>query len=205
MCTIFVRHPSTYGSGTLRLHFNSIFFIPNYQSFFQPGENRNGDVLILLRYGLQVFKCSCKIPNICIIDLYLKEQVRIFGLYASQSKSWDWSDVNPFILSNCVVLGDYNVDLGEDQAKGGNLLTWADSYLLVPILPDGLTSLRSWRTIDYALFTGVYFTLQAQDEDTTSDQKPLISVLGCEGKERWLGKRTNWIVLSAIKSYVFTF
>ncbi len=100
--------------------------LPNYQSFYQQGENRNGGVLILCRRGLVVSRCSCTVPNVCIIDLQLEEQAHIIGSYAQDSKSWDWSNLNPYILSHCVVLGDYNIDLEGDKVKGGKLLMWAD-------------------------------------------------------------------------------
>ncbi|CAM4962520.1 unnamed protein product [Rotaria socialis] len=178
---------------------------PKYQSFYQGGENRNGGVLILVRQGLSTIRHQCNVSNVCVVDILLEESLRIIGVYAPESKSWNWHDISPFVNHNCVLMGDFNIDLQEDKLKREVLLSWTDSHALSPIIPDGPTSLRSHRTIDYAFTSGVHLSLQTYKGDTTSDHLPLIGILACDGKEQALGKRINWTVFSAFMSYTFSF
>ncbi|CAF3946022.1 unnamed protein product [Rotaria magnacalcarata] len=159
---------------------------PKYQSFYQGGENRNGGVLILVRQGLSTIRHQCNVSNVCVIDILLEESLRIIGVYAPESKSWNWHDINPFVNHNCVLMGDFNIDLQEDKLKREVLLSWTDSHALSPIIPDGPTSLRSHRTIDYAFTSGVHLSLQTYQGDTTSDHLPLLGILACDGKEQAL-------------------
>ena len=92
-------------------------------------------------------------------------------------------------MPRCVVLGDFNVDLEKDKVKSETLLTWAESESLALCLPEGPTSLRSNRTIDYALVAGVRVTLQAHQGDTTSDHKPLIGVIWCADDGLKMGRK----------------
>ena len=48
--------------------------------FFQKGENKNGGVLILVRYDLQVSRIDCKLPNVCIIEIRGDELLRLVGV-----------------------------------------------------------------------------------------------------------------------------
>ncbi|CAF4859261.1 unnamed protein product [Rotaria socialis] len=178
---------------------------PKYQSFYQGGENRNGGVLILVRQGLSTIKHQCNVSNVCVSDILLEESLRIIGVYAPESKSWNWYDINPFVNHNCVLMGDFNIDLQEDKLKREVLLSWTDSHALSPIIPDGPTSLRSHRTIDYAFTSDVHLSLQTYQGDTTSDHLPLLGILACDGKEQALGKRINWTVFAAFMSYTFSF
>ena len=179
--------------------------MPNFQCFYQPGENKNGGVVILIRSGLVASRCPCSIPNVCIVDLQLEETVRIIGIYAPESKTWGWADLTKFKVPSCMYIGDFNVDLEEDRAKSDQLMTWADDTGVWPVVPDGPTSLRSNRTIDYALVAGLHVTLQTHQGDTTSDHRPIIGVIWCDAKELSSAKRTNWIAFEALMSYLFPF
>jgi hypothetical protein len=169
---------------------------PNYQVFYQIGENAHGGILVLVRMGIPTSRVNCSIPNICTIDLHLEEPIRIVAIYAPESKSWEWSDISGLIASRSVIMGDFNVDLEKDGDKAERLLEWMDSYFLVPTVPDSNTSLRSNRIIDYALSAGVDITVQTYEGGTTSDHKPLFCVLTCEGKENKEGCKTMWTIFS---------
>ena len=49
------------------------------------------------------------------------------GVYAPDSRSWNWQNLSTFVSDNCVIFGDFNVDLEQDGNKAESLLDWADS------------------------------------------------------------------------------
>jgi hypothetical protein len=178
---------------------------PDFRYFYQSGGNAHGGILVLVHNSIPVSQVSCALPNVCVIDLHMEESTRIVALYAPASKAWNWSDLSPFISARCVVMGDFNVDLERDGDKADSLLGWMDSHSLGPFVPDSNTSLRSDRTIDYALAVGIDVTIQTHEVETTSDHKPLICVLACEGRASSEGRTTMWKVFSTVLSYTFTF
>ncbi|CAF3803509.1 unnamed protein product [Rotaria magnacalcarata] len=177
----------------------------NLKFFFQSGENRNGGVLILIRNNIQVKRVDCKIPNICIIDLKVEDELRIIGVYAPDSRSWNWHDLSSFISVNCAIFGDFNVDLEHDDKKAESLLEWADSLNLSPFLPDCPTSLRSDRTIDYAFSNIAKIDIQKFDTNTTSDHYPILSILPMKCKQQVKGKSIHWKVFNLFTEYTFSY
>ena len=177
----------------------------NYRYFYQPGENAHGGVLVIVRNGISTSRVPCSVANVCVVDLMLEEKIRLIGLYAPASKSWRWPDLSPLISKRCCIMGDFNVDIEKDGVAADDLLEWMDSCSLAPYVPHTYTSLRANRTIDYALAKGVDITLQAHEEPTTSDHKPLFCVLACEGKEKMEGSRTIWPVFTAVLSFLFEY
>ena len=160
---------------------------------------------MLIRNNIHASRVSCPLANVCVIDLHLEEPIRIVALYAPASKSWKWPDLTSLTSTRCVVMGDFNVDLEKDGDKADSLLEWMDSRALGPCVPDKNTSLRSDRTIDYALAAGIDVTIQTYEGETTSDHKPLFCTLACDGKESKEGCRTLWAVFSSVLSYTFDF
>ena len=142
-------------------------------------------------------------PN--IIDLVLEQTIRLVALYAPESKTWKWNDLSPFVSSCCLFMGDFNVDLESDGEKADRLLEWTDSCSLGPVVPESNTSLRSERTIDYAVAAGVELTMQTYEGYTSSDHKSLIAILTCDTKENIERSRTNWSVFSLMLSYTVDF
>jgi endonuclease/exonuclease/phosphatase (EEP) superfamily protein YafD len=169
---------------------------PNYRYFHQKGENSHGRILVLIRNNIHASRVPCPLANVCVIDLHLEESIRVVALYAPASKSWKWPDLSSFTTTRCVVMGDSNVDLEKDGDKADSLLEWMDSRALGPYVPDKNTSLRSDRTIDYALAAGIDVTIQTHEGETTSDHKPLFCTLACDGKQSKEGCRTLWAVFS---------
>lgn len=176
-----------------------------YRYYYQAGENAHGGVLVLIRNGLQTKRVTCSIPNVCIIDVNLEKTMRLVALYAPASKTWKWDDVTPFISRECIMLGDFNVDLEKDGEKADGLLKWMDECCLGPCLPDSNTSLRSDRTIDYALTTGTNITIQTYEGETSSDHKPLLITATCDPIKNDAFAKTNWAVFSLVLSHVFEF
>jgi Reverse transcriptase (RNA-dependent DNA polymerase)/Endonuclease/Exonuclease/phosphatase family len=179
--------------------------LSNYKTFYQAGENAHGGVLVLIKNGLSATRVSCEVPNVCVIDLLLEETTRLIALYAPASKSWRWSDLTPFISKQCMVMGDFNIDMETDGDEAEKLLEWMDHCSLGQVAPDSNTSLRSERTIDYALAVGVDLTIQAHDDETTSDHKPLSCTLGYERIGDNTCSRTSWVVFTLFLSYVADF
>ncbi|CAF1133840.1 unnamed protein product [Didymodactylos carnosus] len=123
--------------------------------FYQLGKNGHGDVLMVFRPGFSVKRVPCRIPNVCVVDLLTDLSIRVIGIYAPESKTWEWNELSPFITPSCVLFGDFNIDIEKDGEKSRILLDWADMCFLAPIRPDTDTSLRSEHTIDYAFTVGV--------------------------------------------------
>ena len=185
----------------------SLYFevFSNFTIFFQSGENKNGGVLVLTRNGIVVKRVDCAIPNVCVIDLSLDENIRIVGVYAPVSRSWTWKDLSPFISDNCVIYGDFNVDLELDAGEAEGLLNWADSLCLSPFVPDGPTSLRSERTIDFAFSNNIKIDIQEFNTSTTSDHRPVSSVLSLRSKQPVEGKSTHWKVFNLFTEYTYSY
>ena len=126
-------------------------------------------------------------------------------MYAPASKSWDWQDLSPLTSRRCMFIGDFNIDLEQDNEKASKMLDWMDTCGLGPIVPENSTSLRSNRTIDYAMVAGVCFTVQTHERPTNSDHKPLIGVLTVDGLQKKIRSRTHWTVFQLVLSYTYSY
>ncbi|CAF2234082.1 unnamed protein product [Rotaria magnacalcarata] len=138
--------------------------------------------------AIAVKRVDCKIPNVCIIDLKVEDELRIIGVYAPDSRSWNWHDLSSFIFVNCAIFGDFNVDLENDDKKAESLLEWTHSLNLSPFLLDCPTSLRSDRTIAYAFSNIAKIDIQKFDTNTMSDHYPILSILPKKCKQQVKGK-----------------
>ena len=184
---------------------NKLF--PDKSIYCQKGENSFGGVIVMIRKDLKTKRYDCNLPNVCAVDIELEKKIRIVGIYAPDSKKWSWIDLTQLISIKCVLMGDFNIDLDKDMKSSEILLQWADSCNLVPHLPESFTSLRtdSGRTIDYAFTSGVPISIQIYEGGTTSNHKPILSVLSCNRKELATGKNVHWNVFSLFLSFVFPF
>jgi hypothetical protein len=133
--------------------------------------------------------------------------MRIIGIYAPKSKTWNWNSLSDYITDSCGLFGDFNIDLDDktDEIAAKNLLNWADLCTLTAVSPDSATSLRSNRIIDYAFTKGIPLTLQICTENTTSDHKPILGILNIENKESTLGSNTHWKVFNYFMSLTVEF
>ncbi|CAF2938761.1 unnamed protein product [Rotaria sp. Silwood2] len=179
--------------------------LSNYDVFYQAGENAHGGVLVLIRKDIHVTRVSCSLPNICVIDIFLSEIIRLIAIYAPASKTWNWTDLTTVITNRCMIMGDFNIDIERDGDKADRLLEWLDSCSLRPVVPDSYTSLRSDRTIDYAVTNGVDLTMQTYEGDISSDHKPLLGVFTDDGAPKTVGSRTIWPVFSLVLSYTYEY
>ena len=170
----------------------------NYSFFYQKGENSWGGVIVLIKKGLLVTRVKCEVPNVVCVDIKMERTIRLCGIYAPISKTWKWNQLTPFITEHFVLMGDFNIDLNQrsDVRAAEELLNWADSVLMVPVLPGENTSMRSNRTIDYALSKGVALDLQTVVDNTTSDHKPVLGTLFEEICENSLASCTHWKVFN---------
>ena len=190
-------------------HFDSYYcrqVFSNYKMFVQKGENSNGGVMILVKNSLISKEIKCSIPNVCVIEITNEgNKTRILGVYATESKSWNWNDISPFINDSCMIFGDFNVDMKSDGTKAEALLSWADTFHLAPFIPTEPTSLRSDRTIDFALSNGQQVDIQTYKGNTSSDHKPIISIVPLKCKENSMGYNTHWKVFTLFTDYVFEY
>jgi hypothetical protein len=168
----------------------------NFKYVYQKGENSWGGVLMLFRSNIPINRVKCDISNICVVDVQLETTVRLIGVYAPKSKTWDWNNLTHYITDYCSLFGDFNIDLNcqTDEKVAKDLLDWSNSLSLAPIIPETHTSLRSDRTIDYAFTRGIPLAVQTLKENTTSDHIPILGVLNCESKRNELGSNTHWKV-----------
>ncbi|CAF1218164.1 unnamed protein product [Adineta steineri] len=168
-------------------------------------ENKNGGVLVLVKEGMTASRVTCKIPNVCVVDIKGKEEFRLLGVYAPDSKNWSWDDLSPFLSKKCIIYGDFNIDIIKDGTKADPLLQWTDEQFLAPIIPNSRTSLRSDRVIDYALVRGFNLDIQTYKGKTTSDHLPIISVIPLNISQQTFGKKIHWEVFSLFSEYTFSF
>ncbi|CAF0906163.1 unnamed protein product [Adineta steineri] len=177
----------------------------DFHIFAQKGENKNGGVLMLLKNFVKVSRIECKLPNVCVVDIKGVEVVRVLGVYAPTSKSWNWQDLSPYVTKKCIVYGDFNVDFCQDIQKAESLLPWADEHFLAPFLTGMSTSLRSDREVDYAFASNINITIQAYSGRTSSDHVPILSVIPFKIEQNNVGKNVHWKVFSLFTEYTFSF
>ena len=170
----------------------------NYKCFQQKGDNAWGGVMMLIKNSLPVSRVKCDLPNVVCVGVKLETTVRLCGVYAPKSKTWQWNALSKIVSNDCCLLGDFNVDLNlkKDERAAKGLLEWSESESLCPVVPSENTSLRSNRIIDYAFARGVSVNLQTCVENTTSDHRPIIGILKRESKENAFGNRTYWKVFN---------
>ena len=177
----------------------------DYKSFYQKGEHRNGGVLVLVGNDLCVKRVTCNLPNVCVVDVKGDEDFRLLGVYAPDSKSWEWDYLSPFLSSGSIIFGDFNVDTMQDGSKADALLHWAGEHFLAHAIPNSSTSLRSSKVIDYAFMSGLNITIQSYDGNTTSDHFPIISTISMKFSNQRFGKNVHWKVFSLFSEFTFSF
>jgi hypothetical protein len=96
--------------GAVDLELGQKVFV-NFKFFYQKGENSWGGVLLIFKVSLPVVRVKCDIPNVCIADIKCELPVRIIGVYAPKSKTWNWNDLSQYITDQCCIFGDFNLDL----------------------------------------------------------------------------------------------
>jgi hypothetical protein len=184
-------------------HFHQVF--SNYKTFFQKGENSNGGVMILVRNDLKTIRVHCDVPNICVVDVLDDLPLRIIGVYAPESKSWTWENLSPLVSSKCAIFGDFNIDIEKDNAKADSLMLWADNHFLTPYVPSLPTSNRSDRIIDFAFSSGFSISIQTHEGGTSSDHKPILSIVPINSKEITFARNIHWNVFTMFCEYVYAF
>lgn len=177
----------------------------NYYTFYQAGENAHGGVIVIIHNDIPVSRITCTLSNVCIIDIIGEHATRLIAIYAPVSKSWQRADLSKFITNCCIIMGDFNVDIEKDGEKADRLLEWVDSHSLGPFIPDTNTSLRSDRTIDYAVAVGLDPTIQAYEGKTCSDHKPIIGTITRDTTRNIEGSCIRWPVFSLVLSYTSEF
>ena len=178
----------------------------NYNIYYQEGENSKGGVLILVKNSLKSVKIVCSLPNVGVVEIMLDEiKMRIVGIYAPESRSWNWEDASKYVSDNCVIFEDFNVDLRNDTAKAESLLEWVDAHLLALYVSDAPISLRSNRIIDYALSRGHFVDIQTFEGNTTSDHKPILSIIPYYDTRNMLGWNIHWKMFSFFGEYIYRF
>jgi hypothetical protein len=73
----------------------------NYKHFYQKGENAWGGVVILTKPSLSASRIKGETPNVCVIEVKVEKVIRLIGVYAPKSKTWDWNTLSQYITSEC--------------------------------------------------------------------------------------------------------
>jgi len=191
-------------TGDIDLSFAEKMF-NTFRLYYQKGENKNGGVLIMIKSNIHSYRIKCLLPNVCAVEIIGDEVLRIIGVYAPESKSWIWDDLSHLLSQKCVFFGDFNVDLIQDGTKAVQLQDWADINFLISYLPKSATSKRSNRIIDYAFAYGTSLDIQVYKGKTTSDHRPILSVLPFKIVNRSLDRNIHWKVFSLFTEYTFSF
>lgn len=176
-----------------------------YRIFFQEGENGHGGIIMMTRSVMKVKRVECPIPNACFLDIELDSNIRIGGVYGSDSRSWEWQELSQWCVGNCVLFGGFNVDIYLDKKKAEDFLVWADSCALSPFLPNSPTSLRSEKIIDFVLSTEIHVQVQTHESGTASDHKPIIAFIPIQSKVVKEGRNFHSKVFSFFLSVVASF
>lgn len=123
---------------------------------------RLGGVLLIFRKDLLVQRVHCEVPNVYAADIKNERTCRITGVYAPKSKSGNWEALSGLTAESCIVLGDFSIDLEcrKDETLANELLGWAEARALTSMTADRPASVRSERTIGYALARRILSTLQ---------------------------------------------
>jgi hypothetical protein len=135
----------------------------------------------------------------------LEENIRICGIYGSESRSWNWQDLSNFCVGKCVLFGDFNIDIHHDGKKAEEFLEWADSCSLSLFTPETTTSLRSDRIIDFALSSDITVQMQVHSGGTSSDHKPILSTVPVKSKAVKQWRNFHFKVFSSFLTIVFSF
>ncbi|CAF1411737.1 unnamed protein product, partial [Adineta steineri] len=155
------------------------FKVPHFNSFYQKGTNKNGGVMIAIGKHLKATRIEVNIDNTVIVDVTgLTEPVRIIGIYWAHDQVRDMKDLDPFIIKNTIISGDFNATVQEwgspsTDTRGRKLKSWTEDNNLQFVPTTINSSKRSERNIDLT-FTNVNGVDSATVIFGTSDHWPAV-------------------------------
>jgi hypothetical protein len=97
------------------------------------------------------------------------------------------------------------VNVENDKAKADSLIFWADNHSLIPYIPSQPTSTRSDRIIDYIFSFSFSISIQTHEGGTSSDHKPVLSIVPIKSKEIFFARNIHWNVFTTFCEYVYSF
>jgi hypothetical protein len=155
------------------------FQIPDFNVFHEEGTNKNGGVLVAIGKHLKASKVETRLQNTLVIDIMgLSEPLRIIGIYWPNSQKRDINELNPYIIKNTIISGDFNASVSHCNSpttdkRGHEVLKWSDENLLTYIPGTNNSSKRSQRNIDLT-FTNFPVIKGETLSIGTSDHWPLV-------------------------------
>lgn len=78
----------------------------------------------MIRNGIPASRVTCSPPNVCTIDIHYEQTIRLIALYAFARKTWQWTDLSSLITGQCLVIGDFDIDLESDREKAERFFEW---------------------------------------------------------------------------------
>ncbi|CAM4803758.1 unnamed protein product [Rotaria magnacalcarata] len=178
--------------------------IPHFNIFHQEGTNKSGGVIIAIGKHLKGTRVNFNVENTVIVDVIgLSETIRIIGIYWPAGQARVLEELEPFIIENTIITGDFNASIKEwgseyTDKRGKHLKEWIERNNLCYIPSTSHSSKRSNRNIDLT-FTNIGQMRGETLKMGTSDHWPLM--LTCENvsfdKNRMFSY-VNWKVYEAI-------
>lgn len=178
--------------------------IPHFNIFHQVGTNKSGGVCVAIGKHLKGSRVDFKVENTVIVDVIgLSETIRIIGIYWPAGQSRLLEELEPFIIENTIITGDFNAAIKEwgsesSDKRGKYLKQWIERNNLCYIPSRVHSSKRSNRNIDLT-FTNIGQTKGETLKMGTSDHWP--QMITCENvsfdKNRMFSY-VNWKVYDAI-------
>ncbi|CAF4625812.1 unnamed protein product, partial [Rotaria sp. Silwood2] len=108
------------------------FQIPDFNMFHEEGTNKNGGVSIAVGKHLKATKVETKLQNTLVMDIMgLNEPLRVIGIYWSNSQQRNIQELNPYIIKNTIISGDFNASIAQwnspkTDKRGQDILEWSD-------------------------------------------------------------------------------
>ena len=157
--------------------------IPHFNTFYQQGTNKSGGVCVAIGKHLKGSRIDLSVENTVIVDVYgLSETLRIIAIYWPNGQVRNLEDLEPYIVENTIVTGDFNAAIKEwgstsSDKRGREVKEWVEKNNLCYIPSDSNSSKRSNRNIDLS-FTNIGETKAETLRMGSSDHWPIM--ITCE-------------------------
>lgn len=178
--------------------------IPDFNVFHQNGTNKSGGVCVAIGKHLKGSRVDFNVENTVIVDVSgLSETIRIIAIYWPAGQSRELDELQPFIIENTIITGDFNATIKEwgsesTDARGKQIKEWIEKNNLCYIPSTSHSSKRSNRNIDLT-FANIEETKSESLKLGTSDHWPLL--ITCENvgfDKSTTFSYVNWKVFEAI-------
>ncbi|CAF0995715.1 unnamed protein product [Didymodactylos carnosus] len=178
--------------------------MPHFNTFHQKGTNKSGGVCVAVGKHLKANQIDCDIENTVVVDIYgLTVSMRIIGIYWPQEQKRNLQMINPFLIENTIITGDFNAAMQEwgspsSDKRGKTLKEWIEKNTLAFIPSTAHSSKRSLRHIDLT-----FSNLEGLNSETmlvgTSDHWPiLLTCVNADFDTSNMFPHVQWLLFQAV-------